>query len=491
MQPANTQRFLVVAYTGHRSLANERLVANAAQAALDGLEAVAARRGSTIVLVGSAAKGADVIILEAAQRRSHPNLLKLPFALDRFELAAPPALRAKLERLVRESTAVEYAPPGLTDDEAYLEAGLQTLEPADVLLAVWNGEASRGTGGTAEIIHAAHGVGVPVVHIHAHTGEITWPESFRPPAEPASPRDEADPPFSSNPEPRLGQPRVKALHDALDKEAKRHAPMARLLLFRVIALHLLASAVAIGAMLAHVSHAGELAIGAFKAAALVWALLLATAQHRRSHAWLDARYRAELCRSFLSLWPMRRDALTKLPHPSTSGDMESFHRDLELHWRLCAADAGSLDDARAHYETHRLKSQRDWMSEKGSQAARIKHTLHRVGVLTTIIAILCSAGVLAVSALGLDESVKYWLKGSAMILPLASAAIFSFIVSNDFARRSDRYSELAHQLTQLQRRLAISRTWPTLGRVVAETEALLLNELGEWHAMMRFAGRPH
>ncbi|MFG6158068.1 hypothetical protein ACGTNG_04625 [Halomonas sp. 1390] len=49
------------------------------------------------------------------------------------------------------------------DDEAYRAAGRLVLAHSDVLLAVWDGEAAAGTGGTAEIVAEAQQLGLVVV----------------------------------------------------------------------------------------------------------------------------------------------------------------------------------------------------------------------------------------------------------------------------------------------------------------------------------------
>ena len=55
--------------------------------------------------------------------------------------------------------------------DAYLDCGMETVNGSDVLLAVWDGEAARGRGGTAEVIEYAQSMGKPIIIIDATTDE--------------------------------------------------------------------------------------------------------------------------------------------------------------------------------------------------------------------------------------------------------------------------------------------------------------------------------
>jgi hypothetical protein len=57
---------------------------------------------------------------------------------------------------------------------AYEAVGRFVVRHCDLLLAVWDGGQSKGRGGTAEIVHYAAAVGVPVWWIHAQKGKGPW-----------------------------------------------------------------------------------------------------------------------------------------------------------------------------------------------------------------------------------------------------------------------------------------------------------------------------
>ena len=58
------------------------------------------------------------------------------------------------------------APDGLEREEAYERAGRYVVDRCDALIAVWDGEQSRGRGGTAEIVGYAQKQGVPIAWVH-------------------------------------------------------------------------------------------------------------------------------------------------------------------------------------------------------------------------------------------------------------------------------------------------------------------------------------
>jgi hypothetical protein len=61
--------------------------------------------------------------------------------------------------------SVEILPPNRTDDDAYLEAGLQVVNQSELMFTVWDGEPARGKGGTAEVVDYARRRGVAIVHL--------------------------------------------------------------------------------------------------------------------------------------------------------------------------------------------------------------------------------------------------------------------------------------------------------------------------------------
>ncbi len=53
------------------------------------------------------------------------------------------------------------------DAAAYRAAGVATLDRSDLLIAIWDGGPSRGTGGTVDVIGTARARGMPVLRVSA------------------------------------------------------------------------------------------------------------------------------------------------------------------------------------------------------------------------------------------------------------------------------------------------------------------------------------
>ena len=74
---------------------------------------------------------------------------------------------ALLARATRTET-LNYIEPS---EQAFFAAGKVIVEKCDHLIAVWDGEASRGLGGTADVVAYAKSVGKPTT--------VFWPEGVR------------------------------------------------------------------------------------------------------------------------------------------------------------------------------------------------------------------------------------------------------------------------------------------------------------------------
>lgn len=71
------------------------------------------------------------------------------------------------------ASAVEVVRLGFPEptEEAYMAAGAEVVRRCDQLVAVWDGQRSRGLGGTADVVAFARDLGKPVI--------IVWPDGVR------------------------------------------------------------------------------------------------------------------------------------------------------------------------------------------------------------------------------------------------------------------------------------------------------------------------
>jgi hypothetical protein len=166
---------LRIGVTGHRDLGDVDTAERAVDGVIDDL--VTSRPDGTALELRSAlAEGADRLVAERVLARDGSRLVAvLPLGADdyRRDFLTPTSLD-HFERLLDQADAVEVP---LRDaagsrEAAYERAGRAMVDASDVLIALWDGEPSRGRGGTAEIIDYARSKGrqvivVPVVRAPA------------------------------------------------------------------------------------------------------------------------------------------------------------------------------------------------------------------------------------------------------------------------------------------------------------------------------------
>lgn len=168
--PLDVSAVFRAAFTGHRPRNQAgRLPADLAlhrpsiERVLRELAATAKSRGGELMLACSAASGADVEALEAAEALGIPAHVVLPLPIHEFRndfggLHAPYWPRA--ERLIKLARTGVHSwklgvVEGLARPACYAACNERLLERAAVLVAVWDGKPSANPGGTANMVNMA------------------------------------------------------------------------------------------------------------------------------------------------------------------------------------------------------------------------------------------------------------------------------------------------------------------------------------------------
>jgi hypothetical protein len=146
----------------------------------------AQQRAPELTLVSTLADGADTIAAKAALDLGYALDVPLPFALADYEKdfsseavdgrtplqdfrALVGKARSVLQLPGQRRTEADTKQQGnLKENRAYEAAGLTVLNQADILLAIWDGEGSRGRGGTAEMVAEAARQRIPIIHVDAN-----------------------------------------------------------------------------------------------------------------------------------------------------------------------------------------------------------------------------------------------------------------------------------------------------------------------------------
>jgi hypothetical protein len=161
-----------------------------------------------IAAISALAEGADRLgahsaLAQAAARGTGADFqldIPLPFSVDVYKNDFKTEdSKFEFDTLLRQARSVLILPGerGRPDDSdqkaqlrekrAYEDAGLTLLNQSDVLLAVWDGEAGAGRGGTHDLLDIAAQSGTPIIHIDAkcqRPTRILWNGLDRFPAAP-------------------------------------------------------------------------------------------------------------------------------------------------------------------------------------------------------------------------------------------------------------------------------------------------------------------
>jgi hypothetical protein len=181
--PPLPRRAIRVAVTGHRDRAGtdvtavrERVreilaeVRRAVEGTTDavGLDSTAPPR---LVVVSALAAGADQVVAEEALALGYDLHAPLPFLAEAYARDFDDDVEARgrlLDLLARASRVMEVGAERDPASEtarapAYRTVGRLLLGQCDLLVAVWDGEPEKGTGGTGGVVGEAFDAGIPVV----------------------------------------------------------------------------------------------------------------------------------------------------------------------------------------------------------------------------------------------------------------------------------------------------------------------------------------
>jgi hypothetical protein len=153
----------IIGFTGHRHLKNPVAVGNVIRKQLETLRK---EIPGELAGYGSAAIGGDTLFAAACQALKIPWTASLPFSASDFRSDFSESEWAHATELLSRATDVEVCGSSEDRTAAYLRCGLRTVNKADVVIAVWDREPSRGTGGTAEVVAYARMQSKPLILIH-------------------------------------------------------------------------------------------------------------------------------------------------------------------------------------------------------------------------------------------------------------------------------------------------------------------------------------
>jgi hypothetical protein len=164
------QATLAIGFTGHRSLPDED---KSRQLICGFLERRKTATRGMISGISSVAAGGDLLFTESCVQLEIAFRVLLPMPETEFRDDFDAATWPRAESVLRKATSFEVTGADQPRDELYYECGIATVHQSALLVALWDGEPSRGKGGTADIVAFARKIGRPVVWFHSSTGNVT------------------------------------------------------------------------------------------------------------------------------------------------------------------------------------------------------------------------------------------------------------------------------------------------------------------------------
>jgi len=157
---------VTIGVTGHQALAEVEKLESGLDEVAHQLE-VAFPEEWTVM--SALAEGADRLVAKRLMTREGTRLLAvLPMSRQEYEADFESAASKKeFGELLDDADEVMEIPPQPHRDDAYEAGGKTVLEESDVLVAVWDGQAAQGIGGTGGIVAEARRRKMPIAWIHA------------------------------------------------------------------------------------------------------------------------------------------------------------------------------------------------------------------------------------------------------------------------------------------------------------------------------------
>jgi hypothetical protein len=517
-----TDECVVVGVTGHRRVEDANALRTRVRFALLMLSqrtAGSARHPAAINVLSAIAEGADRLVAQEVLKLPNSSLeVVLPFARADYETDFETnASKMEFASLIHQARSVRELPAGATRDEGYENAGRAIVDAADVIIAIWDGQPSRGRGGTAEIVEYARDHGKEVVWIesqaphsihdegagsataelkdlNAYLGHELSEDAVREQMQkqrgwwaPSDPARASELPLQEMMDwilPDFVRADMLALH-----YQKRHEFVSTLMYVLPV--------IAVLAVTTQALFASEHPwIVLFEIGALTGLLFLFLASRRtRLHGqWISYRFLAERLRSsyylaVIASSDQRRDRseVVYLDDPSDE-------------WiRLMLAEVNSRRPPVTMTPSY-VKQARDYLAENWirgqaayhrSASARNERRERRfqwtIGIL---FALALGVAIVHTALKGEHAGDRPWWSSAliqlSIVVPVLGAALHGIGTQREFKRHAQRYERMAKLLDNLCERLCEANDAETLKHVASDVERLIRDENSDWFGVMRF-----
>jgi hypothetical protein len=475
----------IVGFTGHRRLQQPDKVGDLLRELLVSL---GKEIPGQLVGYSSIAIGGDTLFAEACLSSGIPWVASLPFAEGDFKSDFTDRDWNKARQLLQRAARVDSLVGAKDRNVAYLECGLATVEEADLMIALWDGQPSRGTGGTAEVVAHARNFGKPLILID--------PDRLTTQRERFSTENFSDPEMeylNRLPEQRVAsagahtetEQLARRFFAKVDAQAARIAPRFR----RWVAASVIMNTLAAILTAAEIGFGLQSNILDAIIFLLIAAAMVSIIQIKRKHAhrnWIRCRVAAEICRSSLATWNLGRVAapvwFTQL------GDFQRLAKSIRL-LQLRTGDQPRMDlgACKNEYLTSRVDDQIEYFRRRSRRLS------------TALFIFTCSFWIFSGAAAARTliawfstvpqsqplavDALRSFLP---IALPLAAGCALSLISIFDLSRQiaSSKAMEAALQVGRQQ--IEKCESFSSLRRAIENTENAFAGEFFEWFTLFRF-----
>ena len=474
---------------------------------------------AVLVVVSALAEGADRLVTSEviADRR---NRLEVALPLPPDEYAADfagDASKRQFQALLDRASSVWTAPRGGSREQAYERAGRHVVDHADAVIALWDGEPSRGRGGTAEIVAYARAQRVPLFIINPRsplsvTDELDTPRSavIRDAAEHLQRYNAAR---LSDDQSRVHEDRERAALGLAAPQVDRYATVPRAIAAErylpffvradVLALRCQRRFQRVSAIVFFTAAFAVLIVAlqtnvhldvrvVFAEVVLLGLLILMPVVSRRSQLherWISYRFLAERLRSafFLSLIGTgdRQDPAQPPSYLTDPGDL----------WIKRVLEEAMSQMRRPEMETGELLPTREYLADCwiGGQitfhADRSRRHRRRDNQIVVTTAVLFAVSLLAaiLHLVGLGPS---WAETLVIVVSLSvpafGAAVHGLGTLRQYRRNAERYIRMTQLLRELRTEMAGAESFEAVRRLAVDTERVMREENADWFGVMRF-----
>lgn len=515
-----------IGVTGHRDINVEPAIQTCLDQTLDRIRVLCSSPyiQPIFVVISPLAEGADRLVARRILETPMGSLEAiLPFPQETYVLDfTSEQSKGEFNKLLSQAREVTVIEPTQSREEAYEGAGRRLVDRCDVLIALWDGEPSRGRGSTAEIVEYSQQRNKPIFWVvtkgQPEVREIgthgLLSQAFRQTElynrasisqrlfdKEVAGREQAL---------RITEERFGSQPPGIEANSKWFLPFyvrADLLASRYQSWYyfigtsiflIAAAAIAIIVILGLLVHQLGLFLWVELGLGLVLLLLLQTGQQNRMHdRWVSRRFLAERFRSaqFLALAGRRTQRAADFGSAYLGQSSEEWlHRAFLTVWNerpVIALNESNVPDLSNFLAEAWIEDQRTFYKRAGKRSNSRHLWLGRtIGVLfAPIVITLVLTGTNVIQNKTFDPLA--WpnvLTIASVILAALGATLTGVRAQREYRRIGQRFSQLEHYMLWLKSEMIKASNLDSIRRVAAEVEEALLEENRDWFLAMRFHG---